>query len=1190
MNPENTQNTAENQDYTGDINPNLKQQEASHPEHSVWVGASAGTGKTKVLTDRVLRLLLPRARGQDGTPPNRILCLTFTKAAANEMAVRINKTLGSWAVMDIDHEDAKKSLRQVLTQLLGYVPTEAHINAAKRLFADVIDCPGGIQIMTIHSFCQSVLGRFPIEAGLPPNFSVIEEAETSELMRQAQSRVVEISQTNEYAGAPLGDAVNHIIGTLDEQTFSTLMRQICKEKYQFQALTRQYGSVEGIYAVLCDVYKIAQNLKPYAVIENFCAEALYDEQGLRYVAEALLQDKGKTAPQRAAVMLQWLNSDADGRMASYEIYKTAFLTGGGTIHKQAFPPAAVDKQYPDAKDILHREAERILAVENTQKCIKSAAMTRDLLLIGQEVMAAYDRLKILHGGLDFDDLINRTMTLLIGETSGFSHLEQTDRTQIMPWILYKLDQGIDHVLVDEAQDTNPEQWKIIATLSDEFFAGLSARDDVLRTAFTVGDIKQSIYGFQRAAPEEFKRMQKVFDEKINNAGLVNKNIALDISFRSTQSVLHVVDAVFKNPVLLHAVGEGHVHHETFRQGQEGVVELWPLFETEKPEQRDFWDPPVLIQNHKNGASDLAGYIATQIRGALDRKEVLSSHNRLIQPKDFMILVRSRTAFVEQMVRALKALDVPVSGVDRMMLKDQLAVQDLLSVARFCLLPDDDLTLAEVLKSPFIGWSEEELFSLSYGRKGTLWQEICNFDHAKIDAIPEAVARVSEDKRMAAQDYLSRLMGRARVMGAYEFFAHILTQRCPADDYSGLRAVCKRLGEDAFDPIGEMMNAALDFSHDNTDHLQLFLDYQEHRDTEIKREQEDTTNQVRIMTVHGAKGLQAPIVILPDTTVDGAAKKTGRFLWPEKTKATVPVYSARKDDDPALYCDLYDTIKQQDEEEYYRLLYVAMTRATDRLYIAGYAKKNKPKEHSWYFMVQNAMEQDAAVQQMEDGVLRIANPQTAPPDKSEKKSKDAPDTRALPAWVYQQAGDEPFPPRPLVPSRPSDDEDIVMAPLKAAENGRFLRGNITHKLLEFLPSFPVENRYDAAVKYAHKNAADFSEDVRDNIVAEVMGILEHPEYRSFFKEGSMAEVPLSGLMPDNRIISGQIDRLVIEERDIWILDYKTNRPPPKDANNIPAIYRKQMIAYRDAIQKIYPDHTIHCGFLWTDGPNLMMVDL
>ena len=1169
-----------------ELDPNMRQGAASNPMESIWVGASAGTGKTKVLTDRVLRLLLPRSDGQSATPPNRILCITFTKAGANEMSVRINDTLGKWAVMEL------VELQGTLCKLLGGTPSQEQLDTAQRLFADVIDCAGGLQIMTIHSFCQSVLGRFPLEADLPPNFTLLDDAMAANIMRQAQSHVLDLAQEDGSAGSPISDALHVLASNMDEDRFTRLIGDICKERSQLYKLFDRYKSAVGVYAAICEYYDIAQGVDPSDLIEGFCSSSCINVSGLRFVAESMLQDKGKTAPVYGAGILRWLDALLAGRVEGFDAYRAVFIKKDGDIRNSGFPTKGVLKTCPDAVDVLQEEAQRLIEVGEQIKRIKSAQMTRDLLIIGYEVVGQYTKLKQQQGVLDFDDLIIRTMDLLHGNTKSFTRLGAADSGNITPWIMYKLDQGLDHILVDEAQDTNPEQWRIIEALCEEFFSGMSARDDVQRTSFTVGDIKQSIYSFQRAAPEEFKRMQGVFDTKINNAGKVNRNVGLDISFRSTESVLRVVDNVFKDDELNIAVGGGEVVHKSFRAGQAGLVEIWPLAQIEKKVQSEYWDAPIEIKNQQSASAQLASQLAQNIRNWLDRKEILPSRNRPIEAGDIMILVRSRTAIVDQMVRALKLLNVPVSGADRMVLGEQLAVQDLLALASFCLLPDDDLTLACVLKSPLLGWDEEELFSLSYNRNGSLWQELCNFNGDRLDAISghsDHILRVSDDKREAARDYLSRLMGRARYLGAYEFFSHILNMSCPVDERSGLRAIRGRLGDDALDPLDELLNAALEFGHDNVDHLQIFIDHQECQSTQIKREMDESGGQVRIMTIHGSKGLQSPIVIMPDTIKNSAAKKTGRMIWPDKSGLDVPLYSQRKEEDPHSYSALFQRCNDLEEQEYYRLLYVAMTRAADRLYIAGYVGGSKPKDSSWYFKIKDAIESDINCVVLEDGGMRIENTQSEDPDKVMEESVADADVAELPDWAVCLAPDEPFPPRPLIPSRPSlDESEVALSPLLASDNKRFRRGNITHKLLQFLPDFDDGARENAALKFVHKNAADLSEAVRKGIVSEVMRIFENEDYAPFFAQNSMAEVSVTGLMSDNRIVSGQIDRLVVGDNEIWIVDYKTNRPPPRDPKDVPQIYHKQLAAYRDSIREIYPDHKINCALLWTDGPFLTIL--
>ncbi len=1177
---------------------------ASHPEHSAWVSASAGTGKTKVLTDRVLRLLLPRENSAAGTSPRRLVCLTYTKAAANEMAVRITKMLGSWAVMDVDNPDLEHSLRYKLEKLLGYAPSQTHIEAARRLFAEVVDTSGGLQIMTIHAFCQSILGRFPLEAGVSPDFKVMDEGQAREIMARAQALMINKAQEVEQAGSPLSQAFYNLSIALAPDSFAAQLSDMSKEKSQISAVLEEHYSTEGIYTYLCSLYDITPLCSLYDItpetdekglISDFCEENQFDREGLKEAGELLLEAKGVKANERGGAMLVWLASSHEERADLFDTYYRAYLTLKDTVHKQAFPPAAIDKKFPHVSDVLHVEAERIMKLIDTIKCVRSAQMTRDLFYVAQEVLKNYERLKQKQGYLDYDDLISRTMDLLNGKTEAFRNLSEKTRTPALSWVLYKLDQGIDHVLIDEAQDTNPEQWRIIETLSDDFFSGQGAREEITRTYFTVGDIKQSIYGFQRAAPDEFKRMEKVFDQKIKQAEQVNNIVPLDISFRSTESILRVVDNVFNDEASCKALGEESIHHRAYREGQEGRVELWPIFETQRPERPEPWLPAVQVQTHNSGAEDMARHIADKIKNWVSRKEYLKSRGRPIEPGDIMILVRSRTGIVERLIRALKANKVPVSGADRMVVNDQLAVQDLIAMARFCLLPEDDLTLAEVLKSPLIGWDDDDLFALSYARERTLWQELCNPNWERLDSLGREISITDVDKIKAVQLYLSRMIGRVRTLNSYEFLSIILNEKCPADSYSGMRAICKRLGEEAFDPIEELLNMALEFTYDHADHMQKFLDEQESVRKEIKREMEEAGNKVRIMTIHGSKGLQAPVVILPDTMRKKQQHNRDNMLWPAKTGLDVPLYATNVNAMPQLYVSYKNEKMRTEQEELQRLLYVAMTRAADRLYVTGYTGVTKPQEGGWYDKIKSAMQSDELVQNIdtpEGEVLRIDNPQIADPDKAEKKSAEKKSAPEPAPWVYDRPRPEPMPPKPLVPSTPSKEEDAQdrsLSPLKAMHNKRFVRGNLTHKLLEFLPQYDKAMHKDIAQSYLTKNAGDLSQSVRDNIAEEVCAILSHPEYGDFFSQGSMAEVPITALMPDNKVISGQIDRLVVGESDIWIVDYKTNRPSPREETAIPQIYRDQLKAYRDVIQKIYPEHTIHCALLWTDVPRLMMVE-
>ncbi|MFP4387122.1 MAG: double-strand break repair helicase AddA [Alphaproteobacteria bacterium] len=1169
---------------------------ASHPQHSAWVSASAGTGKTKVLTDRVLRLLLPREDGRSGAAAHKIVCLTYTKAAANEMAVRITQRLGSWAVMDIGDQRGDGGLVDELEGLLGYVPGDVHIKAARRLFAEVVDSPAGLQIMTIHAFCQSVLGRFPVEAGISPDFSVLDERQARSILAQAQALVFDYAFSDEQGGSALSIALHNLSVYLSPDALTLQIASVCKEKNQFLSLLNHYKSVEGLYSQICLFYNIYPDADPEHIVRDFCKNTESSSESLRYAAQLLYEDGGVTAQKNAQEIFDFLAGDVDHRVKALPSYKLVYLTKEGKLRSRGLPPASIDKKDTGVRSILCAEADRLIAMEETLRRTQSAAMTRDLFYVAQQVIQYYETLKHKNGGLDYDDLINRTLALFTGSTHVFQTMDELSRVQVLPWVLYKLDQGIDHILIDEAQDTNPEQWKIMETISDEFFSGHGSKEQTERTYFVVGDIKQSIYGFQRAAPKEFKRMNKVFDEKIRNADLINHIVPLDVSFRSSESVLRVVDSVFDQDDYRSALGEDVITHKVFRQGQEGVVEVWPVFETQKAEKRDPWEPMVHSNIHGSGAEDMSRLIAHKIKNWLLRKEWLASRGRAIEPEDIMILVRSRAGVVKPLIRALKAQGIPVSGVDRMIVGEQLAVQDLLALAHFCLLPEDDLTLAEVLKSPFIGLDEEELFLLCYGRTGSLWNELCRFDQDRLKGFESLVQSLDFKKIESVRAYLSIMIQRAQTLNSYEFFSAILNESCPADSYSGLRAICRRLGEEANDPIEELLNAALNFTYSREDHLQCFLDEQGGTRTELKREMEDAGNKVRIMTIHGSKGLQSPVVILPDTMPKRTQHNNDNVLWPAKTGAPVPLFSPKVEMEPEAYTLIKQKKKLEDEEEQQRLLYVAMTRAAERLYVTGYSGEKKSKSSSWYEQIRNAVENEDGVQKiMHDygEILRLSNPQSQEPDKYKKVLEYKTEESNIASWVFSLPREEPVPPKPLIPSRPSlEDEldDRARSPLSVSDPSMFVRGNIVHKLLEFLPNYPKAQQKELAAMFVQKKASSLQQDVRDKIVQDVCAILTHPDYQNFFQAGSLAEVPVTALMPDHKIISGQIDRLVVGESDVWIVDYKTNRSVPLTVADVPRIYLDQLKAYKDVIGRIYPDHRVYTALLWTEEPLLMRVDV
>lgn len=1143
-----------------DIDPNVRQRRAANPDHSAWVSASAGSGKTKVLTDRMLRLMLPRADGRAGSRPEKILAITFTKAGANEMSLRLTRRLSKWVTLSAE------KLSEELQDLLGRTPTKEDRIAAQRLFAQVTETPGGLKIMTIHAFCQSVLGRFPLEAGISPHFKPLEESQQQEWLTRARESV--LAQAAAEKTSPLALSVERLAMVLDEDSFSKRLLDVLSERRQLANLKSRHFGIDGLYTALCQSMNVLPGQTEEDITRAACTDGTFDEDGLRRAVKALSGGTPATDIPKSMTIQTWIDATPDRRLAMMDDYVSSFLTKEGDVRKTLATAAPV-KACPDLLDVLSREAGRLATLKESRRAAQTCLLTADLLRVGDAVLSAYQDMKRRRSLLDFDDLILTTLDLLTGRT-------MSARAQdVTPWVMFKLDRGIDHILVDEAQDTNPEQWEIIQTLCLEFFEGLSAQDDD-RTVFVVGDEKQSIFGFQRAAPEKMAEMKSWFSKKIAAAEKSLEIMPLNISFRTVPVVLEVVDAVMNIPRIRGGLGAEVLPHLPYRRGQAGRVELWPLFKPDAESDEDFLSPPVSVTTRQSGAEKMAAYMARTIAGWIG-KETLPSRNRTVRPGDILILMRTRNRFVETLVRALKRLNVPVSGVDRMVLSDQLVTQDLINLARAALLPTDDLSLAAVLTSPFVGWKDDTLFALAHGRgEKSLWA-----------ALSEQVAH----KNISA--WLKDLSRRAGRDAPYEFFMHVLNTSCPADGISGLRAMTARLGADMRDPLDEFLNAAINFERNQSPSLSLFIESQSRSDQDIKRELEEAGGAVRIMTIHGAKGLQAPIVILPDTIRSKGGAPMDRVLWPAKTHGPLPLFIPSKDNAPAAARDVLAQHEAQQAAESARLLYVAMTRAEDRLYIGGYQGQKAPADESWYYALRDGMESIP-------GVLKETFPDipdetcyvlSAPQDKAADKDKtNAPDKDIpaidAPSWIFESAPVEPTPPRPMTPSRPSMPDAPVASPLNALDKARFIRGNVTHKLLQILPDLPRAKWTTAATSYVAHPAHALPAAVKDSIVQEVLAVLTHPDYAPLFGAGSMAEVPVTGFIAPDRLISGQIDRLVVRDHDVLILDYKTNRPAPRCLDDVPTLYRHQMESYARALLSIYPERRIRLFLLWTEDARIM----
>lgn len=1125
-----------------------KQRTAAHPRTSAWVTASAGTGKTKVLTDRVLNLLL------SGSLPERILCLTFTKAAAAEMSTRLAKRLSDWAIAD------EATLRQEITALSGQSPDADTLDRARRLFARVLDTPGGMKIETIHAFGQSLLRRFPLEAGISPHFEVLDDRDSADLLTRARDAVLTSKNPTIQA------ALNHLTALVHEQKFPELLATITAQSGKIRRMFEGFKGRDRVETALRQRLGLTANDTPDSLRLAACEESAVNRAALVAMAEAFETDGTATDKKNAVVLRQWLGSpDGKARVTRWSEYLSIFLTNEGAPRSQTrFPGKDVKTKHPAVLTTIDHETERLLRVETQWRAAMVGQATSALLTVADAMLEAYRSAKKQRGRLDYDDLITATRRLL-------STVEATQ------WVLYKLDGGLDHILVDEAQDTNPDQWAVISALWAEFFAGDGARLNT-RTVFVVGDRKQSIYSFQGADPEEFDRQRQRVESAAQEAEQRFANVGLDLSFRSTSAVLTLVDQVFAQAPATEGVvlPDEILRHLVNRQGQGGRVELWPPVEPIESEPPTAWLPPVAASKDADAApvTRLARLIARRIAWMIESGQRLESRGRAVRAGDVLVLVRRRGPFVDDLVRALKTLGVPVSGADRMVLTDQLAVMDLVALGHALLLPEDDLTLATVLKSPLLGLDEEALFTLAHNRpRGvSVWQRLREAsEHAGI--FREAYEKLSEWRR------------RADFLPPHELFAEVLG---PGQGRHNLLA---RLGPEAADPIDEFVALTLAYDRSHAPSLQGFLHWLAADEQTLKRDLEESGDRVRVMTVHGSKGLQASVVILPDTRQ--VPKQTETLFWEDAPSGPLMVWVPKSAYSEPWSDGLRRAATAAQEREYNRLLYVALTRAEDWLIVGGWSGKQKAPEACWYNQIERAMR--ATAQELRDDWLareglepihRLDSEQTEKPDRdSTSQTPLHGAAMVLPEWITHPAPAEPTPPRPLAPSRPVSETPPARSPLHGSDESRFQRGRLVHRLLQFLPDLPTLRRADAARAFLNRPLWNLPEGERDALIAETLAVLDDPRFAPLFGPGSVAEASITGLI-GGFVVSGQVDRLLVTPEAVLIVDYKTNRPPPRDPKDVPALYRQQMAAYRAVLGGLYEGRVIECGLLWTDGPFLL----
>ncbi len=1128
------------------------QARASDPNASAFVSANAGSGKTHVLVQRVIRLLLA------GVPPEKILCITFTKAAAANMAERVFTTLGHWVTLD----DA--ALKKAIIAVGIPHPTAKLQREARKLFACALETPGGLKVQTIHALCTRLLQQFPFEANVPARFAVLDDRDQTDMMERANLKVLlEAARDPETV---TGRALLTAMANAADVTFKDVVREACLSRDHFMSWTDDAGSAQAAVGQMASVLGVDASERMEDVEQEILDGPFLPRSRWDDIAFAL--EDGSKSDKDQAERLRAAKAFTGGAQA--DAYLSVFLTDEKQPRKAVLTKKFGDHN-PSVARLFENEAVRLGELIEKRRAIIVRDRTEALLHIATAAAANYRREKQERGLLDYDDLIDKTLALLNRVSSG--------------WVHYKLDRGVDHVLIDEAQDTSPRQWDIVAHIISEFTAGAGARGELNRTIFAVGDEKQSIFSFQGAQPREFDMRRRELHRKFTAAGLKFDPVAFTYSFRSGAAILHSVDHVFREPEIyksIHSIDIGHPLHNALSDAGPGVIELWDLAKADDRQEIEGWRAPFDGVATTSPEVKLSRRIQAEIKRLVEGG-TLTGHEGARRPLrygDVLILVRRRGNAFDAVIQALKHANIPVAGADRLKLTEHIAIIDLMNLADALLLPQDDLALAVALKSPLFGLDEDDLFQLAHGRRGSLRRALG--EHAG-----------SNEKFGTALRCLEACERRAREETPFAFYAWLL------GGDGGRARILRRLGHEANDALDEFLELALNYERKAPASLQGFMAWLRSADTEVKRDMEISRDEVRVMTVHGAKGLEASVVFMVDTTSSPADSQRLRLIqMPRGNGGEVVVWAGRKADDPKPLRDARDAMLEDTEDEYRRLLYVAMTRAADRLIVGGCMPGNAKtvRQFSWYDLIdkgltasglekqtiETALGQVTRFERPED-VAALGTPALALEQKVE-----------LPAWLRTPAPQEGLEDDLVRPSGPATDESRAVRSSESVQSRALAlqRGTLVHRLLQSLPDIAPERRREAALGFMLRNAADWTEADRVALTERVLGLISNPRFAPVFAAGSRAEVSIVGHLERKgrppALVSGQIDRLVVTASEVLIVDFKTNQTPPKAGEAAPASYVRQLALYRAVLSKLYPQTPIRAVLLWTETLEYMEI--
>lgn len=843
----------------------------SNPAYSFWINASAGTGKTTILVKRVLGLLANKVEAK------RILCLTYTKAAAIEMAERIKQELSNWIFLQ------EEELVQILTNLLNREITKTDIAHARKLFIFILETENSLNIQTIHSFCQKIIRSFAFEIGISSDFALIKEEDYTDLIFSVKEQIYNKSYNDQLIFTALKDI--NLYGS--EDSLNSVFREIAEKISFYTKIFKNASYLE-----------LNNNLKKTLKITSLSTQEIYNDFLEYYQDFSLARDilsAGNQSEQTKGDFLKiWHFLTPEEKLDRLDEYLDIFMTKEREPRKNLLS-SNLKKKFPDLEIILLNEQDRIINFINRLNNFKLWKLSSALTIIASTFTKLFNKIKKEKNILDYHDLIHYTQELFVNNSA-------------KDFVLYKIDSKLDHLLIDEAQDTSPEQWDIISKLTEDFFSGESYECE--KSLFVVGDEKQSIYSFQGANHSFYHNTYNYFKQKILSSKRNFLELELDHSYRSSTIPLKLVDKIFNQQSIKNSVSSKitPIKHISMRSQDFGRIEVLPC-----------------ITETTSAAQILANNIAMKIKVILDSKTTIDNH--LVQPRDIMVIVKTRDDFYYKLIQSCNELNIPINGLDRINLNNYIGIEDFILIIKFALMPHDDLNLATILKSPLFNISEENLLEICALRSNSVWQEIQN--------------RANLDEFIDIYSKLNAILNN-NYMKPSEFINYILY------DLEAKEKFIARLGQEFIFFLNNFWERVLQFEQENIPTLHAFLEWFIKSKHEIKKTFSPEENKAQILTSHGAKGLQAKIVILPDTTkmfstkVDSLLEFSENILyWNGNSNYQNDYIIAKK------LC-----VKAEKYHEYLRLLYVALTRAENWLIIAGFSNLKLNKD-CWYNLILEA---------------------------------------------------------------------------------------------------------------------------------------------------------------------------------------------------------------------------------------------